>query len=216
MYVHPAFKTDENSAWTFVKERGFGAVVAIDDGQAVAAHVPFLVTDHCGEKRIEFHVARANPIHGAIAANPRVTVIVSGADAYISPDWYVAPEQVPTWNYLAAHIVGVAAPMPPERAHAHVEALSLAFETRLAPKRPWRTSKMTEQKLAMMLKAIVPMEMRAGRIEAAFKLSQNKSTTDIQEVARMLHWRSGCGERAIAEAMQKRLKASARSTKEVV
>ena len=206
MYINPAFKADAAAAWAFVEARGFGAVVALDAGTPVATHVPLLVTDEGGERRLEFHVARANPMHKIVAANRRVMIIVSGADAYISPDWYTALDQVPTWNYMAAHIGGLAEPMAPDRAHAHVEAMSLAFEARLAPKKPWSTVKMTEQRLAMMLRAIVPMQVRVESIEASFKLSQNKSVSDAHEVAHQLSWRGGPGELAIAEAMQQRLR----------
>jgi len=206
MYVNAAFETDEDAAWAFVSERAFGAVVAVDGGRPVASHVPLLVTGDGAHRSIEFHLARANPLHEVIAAAPQVTVVVSGPDAYISPDWYTSEDQVPTWNYIAAHIDGTARPMPPERAHAHVEAMSLAFESRLAPKKPWSTSKMAERRLAMMLSAIVPIEIEVQSIEASFKLSQNKTVSDAYEVARMLAWRGGSGERAIAEAIQKRLK----------
>jgi transcriptional regulator len=216
MYVHSAFKADDDAAWDFVAARGFGAVVAVDGGRPVASHVPLLVSGVGTARRIEFHLARANPLHGVIEAAPQVTVIVSGPDAYISPDWYVSPDQVPTWNYVAVHLSGRAAPLPAGRAHAHVEALSLAFEDRLQPKKPWSTSKMPPQKLAAMLTAIVPMEIAVDGIEAAFKLSQNKSASDVHEVARMLTWRGGCGERGIAEAMETQLKTAAVAKKEMV
>jgi len=75
---------------------------------------------------------------------------------------------------------------------------------------------MPPQKLAAMLTAIVPLEIAVDGIEAAFKLSQNKSASDVHEVARMLTWRGGCGERGIAEAMEKQLKAAAVAKKEMV
>jgi len=206
MYVNAAFKTDDEAAWAFVAERGFGSVVAVDAGRPVASQVPLLVVGEGASRCIEFHLARANPLHEIIAAAPQVTVIVAGPDAYISPDWYTSEDQVPTWNYIAAHIGGIAKPMERARAHAHVEKMSLAFEARLAPKKPWSTSKMTERRLAMMLAAIVPIEIEVQSIEASFKLSQNKTVSDAYEVARMLEWRGGAGERAIAQAIQKRLR----------
>ena len=202
MYVNSAFKTDEMAAWDFVAERGFGAIVAIDQGTPVSAHVPLLVTGTGDERRVEFHVARANPIHQVIAAGPRVLVIVTGPDAYISPDWYVSADQVPTWNYVAAHLTGTARAIPHAQALDHVERMSLSFERRLLPKKPWSTSKMTEQKRAMMLRAIVPIEIEIERIECSFKLSQNKTVTDRMEAARMLDWRGSYGERGVAQAMR--------------
>lgn len=210
MYVNPAFKSSDREALAFARERGFGAVVAMDGVSPVAAHVPFLMRETNGIARLEAHVAKANPLHEVIAANPRVLLIVSGADAYVSPDWYVSEYQVPTWNYSAVHLSGVARTLPAERTLAHVEAISLDREARLLPKKPWSTSKMPEQRLQMMLAAIVAFEIVVDRVEAAFKLGQNKSTTDVYEASRMLEWRGTPGERSVAKAMRMSMK-SARS-----
>lgn len=209
MYVNPAFKTDEDAAWHYVAERGFGAVVAHDGGGATASQVPLLVMQADGVRRIEFHLARPNPLHEIIARNPRVLVIVSGPDAYISPDWYASADQVPTWNYQAAHITGMARVLPADRTLAHVEGMSLHFEARLKPKTPWSTSKMTEQKRQMMLRAIVAMEIEVEGIEASTKLGQNKSVSDRMEAARMLAWRGGWSETAVADAMRASIRAEA-------
>jgi transcriptional regulator len=214
MYVNPSFTTDEDTAWAYVAERGFGAVVAMADGTPTASQVPLFVTEADGRRVVEFHVARPNPLHKVVVSNPKVLVIVSGPDAYISPDWYASADQVPTWNYRAAHITGIARPMPPERAHGHVERMSLFFEQRLAPKKPWSTSKMTAAKLTAMLRAIVPIEIEVERIEASTKLGQNKSIADRMEAARMLAWRGGWGEVAVAEAMRGTIKNDLAATKE--
>lgn len=210
MYVNQAFKTSDETAWDYVVERGFGAVVASDQGFPVATQVPLLVKRHGESRRIEFHVARVNPLHTVLAQNPRVLIVVSGPDAYISPDWYTSADQVPTWNYRAAHISGLARPMPPERALDHVEAMSLFFEERLRPKKPWSTAKMTETKRQAMLRAIVPIEVEVERIEASTKLSQNKSAGDRMEAARMLAWRGGWNETAVAAEMRAAVRAEAK------
>jgi len=212
MYVNPAFKTSDDKAWEYVTERGFGSIVAIDDGVPMASQVPLLVKHDGGRRTIEFHVARPNPLHEVVARNPRVLVVVSGPDAYISPDWYASSDQVPTWNYQAAHVTGLARPMSPDRALAHVEAMSLFFEERLRPKRPWSTTKMTEQKRQMMLRAIVPIEIEVERIEASTKLSQNKSVSDRMEAARMLAWRGSWNETALADAMREAIRSDALAT----
>lgn len=214
MYVNPAFKTEDEAAWDYVAERGFGAVVAVDNGVPVASQVPLLVTGDGGRRRIEFHVARPNPLHEVVGRNGRVLVVVSGPDAYISPDWYASVDQVPTWNYQAAHITGFARAIASEDARAHVDRMSLFFEQRLAPKKPWSTSKMTEAKLAAMLRAIVPMEIEVERIEASTKLGQNKSIADRMEAARMLAWRGGWGETAVGQAMRAEIKRDLARVKE--
>jgi transcriptional regulator len=203
MYVHPAFKTDEEMALSFVEARGFGAVTVIDHGKPVASHVPLLLERGQGRVRVQFHVARVNPIHTIIAKSPQVLVVVWGPDAYISPDWYVSRDQVPTWNYVSVHLNGAARTLEPGDALAHVEAMSQKFEQRLAPKKPWSTSKMPERKLEGMLRAIVPIEVEIKSIEASWKLGQHKSVADQFEVARMLEWRGDWYEQAMAEEMKK-------------
>ena len=64
---------------------------------------------------------------------------------------------------------------------------------------------MAEQKLAMMLRAIVPVEVTAESIECSFKLGQNKSLGDRMEAAHMLDWRGSPNEKAVAAAMRARL-----------
>jgi transcriptional regulator len=206
MYVNQTFKSDADNAWAFVKARGFGTLVAIDNGMPVASPLPFEVIEATdgAYPTLRMHVAKPNPLHRIIAASPNVLLTVAGADAYVSPDWYSAPDQVPTWNYMAVHLNGTARILSSEETHAHVEGLSLAFENRLKPKKPWSTSKMTPQKLEAMLRAIVPLEVRIDRLDASFKLSQNKPEADRAEVARMLGWRGGWNESAVSEAMQQR------------
>ncbi len=209
MYVHPAFKTDDDKAWKYVEERGFGAVVAIDAGKPVASHVPLMTMGGLDGGRVQFHVARVNPLHEVIARAPDVLVTVWGPDAYISPDWYVSHDQVPTWNYVSVHLSGTARRLAPDEALEHVEALSLRFEARLAPKKPWSTSKMPAKKLEAMLKAIVPIEIAVDKIEASWKLGQHKTAADQYEVARMLEWRGDWNGQALAQVMKERFSALA-------
>ncbi len=205
MYVPPAFKTDDTAAWAFAAVRGFGTVIAVVDGVPVAVHVPFLTTEDANKRRLEFHVARANPIGTNLAKPMKVLMVVAGPDSYVSPDWYLTPNQVPTWNYVSVHISGTAKALPRDRAREHIDSLSARFENRLAPKRPWTTAKMPANQVEKMMTAIIPIELHVERIEAQWKLNQNKSRSDRANVLRMLassgHWSS----LAIADMMQERL-----------
>jgi transcriptional regulator len=209
MYVHPAFKTEEKFALDYAAARGFGAVVAVDNGKPVSSHVPFLLRPGSTGLRFEFHVARANPLHEVVARAPDVMMIVWGPDAYISPDWYVSPDQVPTWNYLGVHLSGKATVLGADATHAHVEALSQEFEGWLAPKKPWSTAKMPEKKRDAMLRAIVAIEVAVDTIEASWKLGQHKAVADQYEIARMLEWRGDWNGQALSEVMKQRFAALA-------
>lgn len=206
MYVPPAFKTDDDAAWAFVASRGFGTVVAIADGLPVAVHAPFLICDKEDGRRLEFHVARANPIGVLLAKATSILVIVAGPDSYVSPDWYSTPHQVPTWNYVSVHVSGTAKALPRNRARAHIDLLSAQFENRLRPKQPWTADKMQASQVEKMLSAIIVVEVSVNRIEAQWKLNQNKSRSDRTSVMRELassgHWSS----LAVADMMMDMLK----------
>jgi negative transcriptional regulator len=144
MHTPPLFKTDRAASFAFAGARGFGLVCAHDGRVPVASPVPFCV-DYAGDgtPHLAFHLARNNPLIGLADGKAHWLMAVTGADAYVSADWYVSPDQVPTWLYQAVHLSGPVTLMPAQDLPGHLDRLSEKFETRLAPKRPWTTAKMT-------------------------------------------------------------------------
>ena len=210
MYIPPLFKAGQEEALAFALERGFGTLIAVADGKPVAAYLPFVQVENADRVLLQCHVARGNPIHAAIAKAPDVLLTIAGADAYVSPDWYLSPDQVPTWNYVSVQLTGHAHVLPAEHLRAHVDAVSAHFETQLLPKKPWTSEKMTAARLEAMLKAIVGIEIEVTSIEGAWKLSQNKSRGDRIAVAEMLRWRGSWQARGVSELMNAGLRAGAK------
>lgn len=179
MYLHPAFKIDQHEALPILLERGFGQFIVATDDAPYGVHVPFMVEPVDAHRlHVEFHVARANPIHTFIADGCRALLICEAGDAYISPDWYGVDNQVPTWTYVAVHLKGTARVMSKEHHLDHVERLSAKFEQRLAPKKPWTSDKMDAQKRAAMLSAIAMISFDVDVVEAQKKLIQHKGITE--------------------------------------
>ena len=200
MYVHPAFKPQPGAMEALLEARGFGTLVACEEHRPVAVHVPFLYSRGPKGGVIELHVARANPIHRAIAARPAVLLTCTGADAYISPDWYGSPNQVPTWNYVAVHATGRARLMDGTELQGHVDRLSAIFEERL-PKSPWTSAKMDPHRLAAMLNAIVGIAVEVESLEGQWKLGQQKGKSDHDGAVAGLRSRNEPGAMAVAELM---------------
>ena len=202
MYVHPAFKVHPAASLAFAAARGFGTVIACDAGRPVAAHLPFRLIEQDGKvPKLEFHMARANPL-GAIAEKGGTWLVaVQGHDAYVSPDWYASAEQVPTWLYEAVHLSGPVRVIPPEHMQSHTERLSAKFENWLAPKAAWELGKVSDQRREMLLKAIVAVEMTVEMVEGNFKLNQHKSDEDHVAIARALAAQDDPSAQAIAERM---------------
>ncbi|MBY8974733.1 FMN-binding negative transcriptional regulator [Rhodobacteraceae bacterium NNCM2] len=183
MHPNPAFrKTEEETARAFAAERGFGIVTVAGPEGVMAAHVPFVLRG----SRIEAHMVRSNPIARHLRDGPaEALLIVSGPDAYISPDWYGEEDKVPTWNYVAVDLRGTLSLAPEETLAGHLERLSAQFEGKL-PKPPWTHHKMTPGVFEKMMRQILPVTMEVTGIDSTFKLNQNRTASARQGAAAML------------------------------
>lgn len=181
MHPNPAFRdTPRDQNLAFARARGFGILAVNGDDGPLAAHIPFELSEDGQEIRL--HLARSNPV--ARAGQPvHAVMLVSGPDAYISPDWYGMPDQVPTWNYIAVHLRGMLHAAPPEALLPHLEAVSHHFESGLAPKPAWKADKMTEGVMERMMRMILPFRMVVTSVEGTWKLNQNKPASARQGAA---------------------------------
>lgn len=203
MYLHPAFKIDTAEALPMLRQRAFGLLVIPTSEAPFGVHVPFLVEDLPGDKiRIALHVARANPVHTHIGDGCKALLACTGPDAYVSPDWYGSEDQVPSWLYTAVHVSGIARIVAPESHLDHVERLARQFETRLAPKAPWTSEKISPVKRAKMLQAIVAITIDVDTIDAQKKLIQHKSEAEQRGAAAGLRNRGDRASEEIADLVE--------------
>ncbi len=165
-------------------------------------HEPAGATDAAGERgRLMGHLARNNR-QWKVPPIGEAMVIVRGPNAYISPAWYATKREhgrvVPTWNYITAHIHGrLIVHDDPDWVEANVRALTARHEG--GRPEPWSVDDAPEAYIAGQLRAIVGVEIAIGRIEAKFKLSQNRSTDDVDGAIAGLEER---GDEPMAEAMR--------------
>jgi transcriptional regulator len=187
MHANRLFReTDKARLAARLRAHPFATLIAVKDGRPLAGHAP-VVIDRDGEGwRLRFHLAISNPLVSAIGASGEALAIGLGGDAYISPDWYGAPDQVPTWNYLSVECEGPTRAIDDMALVALLDDLSAQEEARLAPKKPWTRGKMTPSVFAGMLKAIVGFEMRPTRFEGVTKLGQNKPEAQRRAAAAAL------------------------------
>ncbi|MGB8813915.1 MAG: FMN-binding negative transcriptional regulator [Paracoccaceae bacterium] len=173
MHTNPAFRqTSQAEAIAVARARSFGMLCLNGADGPLVSHIPFELAADASHALL--HLARPNPI--ARAALPQQAVlVVSGPDAYVSPDWYGGEDQVPTFNYVAIHLRGTLAPLPQDMLHAHLDRLSAQFEQRLAPKKPWTSGKMSEGAMDRMMRMILPFRLQISSVESTFKLNQNKT-----------------------------------------
>jgi transcriptional regulator len=203
MYTPPMFKPDRGASLAFAQARGFGAVCAWDGNKPIASWVPFILNSaDDGTTLAAFHVARGNSLANLAEGTSRWLLAVSGADAYVSADWYVSADQVPTWLYQAVHLTGRVRKQSDSELGPHLDALSAKFENWLAPKPPWTSSKMTAVRLEALKKAIVGLVMTVEEVEGSFKLNQHKSDVDHAAVTDALASQADPGAQELARTMR--------------
>jgi transcriptional regulator len=184
MYTPPMFKPDRAASLAFAEARGFGTACAWDGRKPTGSAVPFYLSYAAdGTPMALFHVARHNPLVKLADGTSPWLLAVNGSDAYVSADWYVSPDQVPTWLYQAVHLTGPVRRLSDDELAEQVDTLSAKFENWLLPKRPWTSTKMTAPRLEALRKAIVGFVMTVEEVEGSFKLNQHKSETDYAAVA---------------------------------
>jgi len=177
MYIPKHFEiTDKDEMFAFVESNAFGQLISLVQGRPFSTHMPFLVSDN--REKLIGHVAKPNPQHSEIDGQ-EVLVTLQGPHDYISPSWYSSPG-VPTWNYQTVHIYGVCKVFSnPESLKEIVDSLTKKYESGF--QQPW----VPEYK-ASMLGAIVGLEIAIKEIQCKYKLSQNRSSQDQQQVLEQL------------------------------
>ena len=199
--LRPPFRMEDTAAVAFAAKRGFGLVAASERGELMGSHVPFVVRLHEGVATVEFHVAATNPLARLAEEGVRFLIAVSGADAYVSNDWYASSDQVSTWLYEAVHLSGPARIRPLSGNRSHGDALLAAAEARL-PKSPWTLASMEPGKRQAMLDAIRVVDVVVDRVEGQSKLNQHKADDDHLAVANRLARAPSAAAREIAAKMR--------------
>jgi transcriptional regulator len=188
MYVPKHFAVSEIQEITrFVELMRLGALVTRDDEGFFATHIPWLIeSDVQPGATIVCHVARANPHWQKITSGAQALVIFSGPDAYVTPSWYPSKAEhgrvVPTWAYQAVHIEGYVEIFEDKLSlEAVVRSLSDVMEHKRAT--PWTLEDAPRAFIDKLLGAIVGIRLTISKVEAKYKLDQNKRPEDIAGAA---------------------------------
>ncbi len=163
----------------------FATLVTPANGEPSVSHLPLLHVADCEPHgTLLGHFARANP-HAAAAAAAESIAIFHGPHAYVSPSWYAEPAvAVPTWNYAVVHAHGaLELARDAAETRAILDAMIHRFESGRAA--PWAPG-LDRDRLDAMVAAIIGFRMKVRRLDAKFKLSQNRTPDDRSRVAAAL------------------------------
>jgi transcriptional regulator len=184
MYIPEHFRNEDPAkALAFMRANPFAILVSQTPTGPFATHVPVMIRESGDQFTIRGHVAKANPHWQYLQTDPHCLMIFHGPHAYISPTNYEIHESVPTWNYGAVHAYGEARTYSaPEELLSMLHDLIPTFEAAYGEQ--WASLSETYQH--RMLSHIVGFEISVGRLESKFKLSQNRTKQEQQNVIKSL------------------------------
>lgn len=190
MYIPKHFevtKTDE--IFSFINANAFGQLISTVNGQLFSSHIPFLVSED--KTSLICHIAKQNPQWESIE-NQEALITFQGPHDYISPSWYSSPG-VPTWNYQTVHVYGKPKLITEsDKIRRIIETLTNIYES--SNEQPW----IPEYK-GTLVNVIIGIEIEITNIQCKYKLSQNRSISDQQQVVKELNKK---GSIELAKAMK--------------
>ena len=200
MYIPKTFREDDiNTLHTFMEIYNFATLVTQHEGLSFATHLPFLLDAERGPNgTLLAHMARANPQWHDFKSAQEVLVIFQGPHAYVSPSWYEVELSVPTWNYAVVHAYGL--PRLIEDQQKLYNLLNILIQAHEAQfDKPW-PFQLSDDYLQKMMRGIVGFEIEITRLEGKFKLSQNRTETERENVIAALQ--ESTDTLAVAELMR--------------
>jgi transcriptional regulator len=175
MYTPAHYKaTDQQLIERLIHENQFATLIVAGGDEPSISHLPLLLRDG----KLIGHMARMNPQWRSFPC--KALSIFTGPHGYISPAWYEpAPDNVPTWNYVAAHVRGQAQVIESiDDVFATMETLVKTNEEFYGT--GWKLERNID--LEKLSKAIVAFEISDLQFDGKFKLSQKIEVAERESV----------------------------------
>jgi len=201
MYTPAAHRVDDRDTLVaFMRSHAFATLVTHGADGLRATHIPMHVAIENDEVVLYAHMARANPQWHDFAAEAQVMATFLEPHAYVSPRHYANPVSVPTWNYAAVHAYGTPRLIEEhDQKHALMKSLIADYDDEYGARFP----NLPEDYVAGMLRGVAAFAIAVTRLEARFKLSQEKTAADREGVIAALEASSDSGARATAALMRR-------------
>ena len=173
--------TDENEIRRLIRENPWAVLASNSSAGLVASHYPILLEEDRAELSIVTHVGRPDEKVHELGEH-ELLVIVQGPHGYISSSWYGDHIEVPTWNFIVAHLSGVPDLLGPEENFEVLTRLVAHFEQHVADPRPLDATPEVAADARRDSRGTVGLRLVPTRIVAKRKMSQNKPPEIVETV----------------------------------
>ncbi len=191
MYKLPYFKEDDPLVvMQFVKEHPFALICgSTAKGIPAATQIPVFIDERDGKQFLSGHIMKNTDHHKAFLENKNVLVVFTGASTYVSASWYENKQSASTWNYQSVHCKGVLSFLDETSLMDILKRTTDYFENN--PASGSNYNDIDIEYIAKMKDAIVAFEIEVTEMDHVFKLSQNHSEKDYDNIVKELIAKGG-------------------------
>jgi transcriptional regulator len=192
---------DDDHALDLLSRHNLGSVISTGaDGWPRASTSPLIIRpDPDGRPRLYAHIAKQNPQVEHLRERRPLLYVAQGPRAYVSPAWFPRRPAAPAYLHVTVHVRARPELLDDERTAWLLLETVETFERRRP--RPWRYNS-GRRFLESSARAVAGFELLVDGIEAACKLSQERSPEERALIAAALEESESSDERAIAAMLR--------------
>ena len=182
MRQNPSFAmTDVAELRRLIDQNPWMTLVSHTDDGLVASHYAVLLDEERDDLTVVGHVGKPDDmIHGL--GERELLVVVQGPHGYISPGWYGEGSNVPTWNFVSAHLSGIPEVLAPDENLRVLERLVARFEShRPDPRLMWAPPN-DPAYIERLERGTVGFRLTPTKVVAKRKLSQNRPAEVVDTI----------------------------------
>lgn len=202
MYILEAYKNnDKDRIVKFIKENSFADLVTSHEGVLCSNKVPFLYDEDKNE--LYGHLGKGNEQLIGLQDSEEVLIIFSGAHSYISPQWYVSKNAVPTWNFQTLQCRGKPSLVDKVGLMEILAKLTKYHES--SYKNPWTMARLDSDKKEMMVNLLTGFKIEVTDIKFKEKMSQIRDLEDRKNIINELEKENSSMSQEVSKIMRDKL-----------
>ena len=204
MYTPKRYQSDsDKESLDYIRKNSFGTLVGVLNEEIIASHIPLYLSEERKKNVLFGHISVQNELKDCLDGSQSLMAIFMDTHSYISSSWY-SHIDVPTWNYIAIHVYGRPRVLDEMELRRTLADLVEKYESGRQPR--FHISDMPEKMMDAQVKGIIGFELEIERMEATYKLSQNKKNVDIDTIINHLERQQDSHSKNTAKAMLQRRK----------
>lgn len=182
MRTNPYYGLDDRATIErLIRENPWAILVSPASEGLVASHYPILLDESRDELSVVTHLGRPDEKVHELGEH-EMLMIVQGPHGYISSSWYGDLVEVPTWNFITAHLSGVPEVIEGEENFEILTRLVEHFEREVERPRFLDGSPETFENARRDSRGTIGLRLTPTRIVAKRKMSQNKPPGIVDDV----------------------------------